>query len=216
MKKIIIYGNGKHAEQIAFLISYYKLGKVASFTIENKFINNKSLMNLPIIPFENLKVVFHPQEYDIFIAVGAQKMNQIREEIYYKCKDQGYSLTNILCPGNNDLVSSTPMGDNVFIAGSTFSSFIKIGNNVSFQGVCLGHHTEIQDHVLGAACTIGASCVIENNVLIGVGAIIAPGVKVGAYSLINPGCVIPKDVEPYSVFTNKSTQKRTIHSLRVK
>ena len=216
MKKIIIYGNGKHAEQIAFLISYYRLGKVVSFTVEHKFITNKNLMNIPVIPFENLEDSFPPQGYDMFVAIGAQKMNQLREEIYYKCKAKGYSMTNLLCPGNNDLVASTPMGDNVFIDGSSFSSFIKLGNNVSFQGVNLGHHTEIHNHVLGAACIIGASCIIENNVLIGVGAIIAPGVKVGAYSFVSPGCIITKDVEPYSVYTNKSTQKRTIHSLRIK
>ena len=41
--------------------------------------------------------------------------------------------------------------------------------------------------------------VIENNVYIGSGAIILPGVRIGHHSIVGAGSVVTKDIPPYSV-----------------
>jgi len=55
-----------------------------------------------------------------------------------------------------------------------------------------GHPTTLED-------VPSAPIVIEDDVWIGFGAIVLKGVKIGRGSVIGAGCVITKDVEPYSV-----------------
>lgn len=45
-----------------------------------------------------------------------------------------------------------------------------------------------------------ADVVIENNVWIGAGAIITPGVHIGHHSMIAAGAVVTEDIPPYSLF----------------
>ncbi|MEA1976235.1 MAG: gamma carbonic anhydrase family protein [Bacillota bacterium] len=83
-------------------------------------------------------------------------------------------------------------------------NLIEIGKNTNIQDSCVLHSDHDIKTIIGSNVTIGHgaivhSCTIDDNVLIGMGAIILPNVKInknviiGAGSLIPPGKEIPSN-----------------------
>jgi carbonic anhydrase/acetyltransferase-like protein (isoleucine patch superfamily) len=81
---------------------------------------------------------------------------------------------------------------------------IKIGARTNIQDGAIIHGDPGQPTILEADVTVGHRAVIhsayiETGCLIGIGAIVLDGVRVGKGSIIGAGCVVTKDVLPYSL-----------------
>lgn len=106
------------------------------------------------------------------------------------------------------------IGDNVFIpSGATFLSSnakIKIGNNVMFGPnvmIATGNHRfdvlgEFMFNVKEKRKQDDEDVVIENDVWIGMNAIILKGVHIGEGCVIGAGTIISKSIPPFSIVTN--------------
>jgi len=103
-------------------------------------------------------------------------------------------------------------------------ALIKIGDNTRIHGSCVHAHKKI---TIGENCLIAANCqimdgnahdlsfpdvsnrintrseskevIIEDNVWLGTGVIVLPGVKIGAGSVISANSVVHKDIPPMVV-----------------
>ena len=78
-------------------------------------------------------------------------------------------------------------------------------------------HTDIGIPLnIGSGVTIGHkaichSCIIEDNVIIGMGSIILNGAKINSLSIVGAGSIVTKSIEPYSISAGnpaKLIQKR--------
>lgn len=81
---------------------------------------------------------------------------------------------------------------------------IEIGERTNIQDGAIIHGDLGQPTILAADVTVGHRAVIhsayiETGCLIGIGAIVLDGVRVGTGSIIGAGCVVTKDVPPYSL-----------------
>jgi len=81
---------------------------------------------------------------------------------------------------------------------------IEIGTCTNIQDGAIIHGNPGQPTILGRYVTVGHRAVIhaadiETGCLIGIGAIVLDGVRVGSGSIIGAGCVVTKDVPPYSL-----------------
>lgn len=83
---------------------------------------------------------------------------------------------------------------------------ISIGSYTNIQDGCLIHcsggvPTEIGDYVTVGHGAVLHSCTIFNNCLIGMGAIVMDGAKIGEYSIIGAGAIVTpgKEIPPGSV-----------------
>jgi carbonic anhydrase/acetyltransferase-like protein (isoleucine patch superfamily) len=81
---------------------------------------------------------------------------------------------------------------------------IEIGNCTNIQDGAIIHGDPGQPTILESYVTVGHRAVIhsahiETGCLIGIGAIVLDGVRVGKGSIIGAGCVVTKDVPPYSL-----------------
>ena len=102
-------------------------------------------------------------------------------------------------PSNVYIGSNCGINHGVFILGHTR---ITIGNNVIMSagvmlidaGLCT---LNLADN--GSPKHIGEPIVIEDNVWIGAGAIILPGVTVGKGSVVGAGSVVTRNVPPFTV-----------------
>jgi carbonic anhydrase/acetyltransferase-like protein (isoleucine patch superfamily) len=216
-KSIVIYGTGGQAKEIFYLFDLYELGKIAAFTVEKDFFTITELSGLPVVPFEDVSSLYPPDKHNIFIAVGPQYVNRVRERIYLEAKSKGYSFVNNINQEDNTLYPNIVFGDNVFVLGSEISPYVEIGNNVSMMAAKIGHHTRIGNNALLSCCTVGGNVIIEENAVISLGSVIAPKVRIGAHSVVGMGCVINHNVEPRSVYSSHSSVvKRNINSLRLK
>lgn len=99
---------------------------------------------------------------------------------------------------NLKIGSNCQINENVFIQGARIGSYVMIAPNVSV--LTKGHEFEdVNIPMVQQGDTKESIPIIEDDVWIGRGAIIMPGVILGKGSIIGAGAVVTKDVEPYSI-----------------
>jgi carbonic anhydrase/acetyltransferase-like protein (isoleucine patch superfamily) len=127
--------------------------------------------------------------------------------------------SNCFFADNSVVVGEVTMGDNctiwfnAVVRGDVHS--ITIGNNTNIQDGAIVHctyqkaKTVIGNNVSIAHNAIVHGCTIEDNVLIGMGAIVMDDAVIGSHSVIAAGAVVlPKTVvEPGSIYAGMPAKK---------
>jgi len=91
------------------------------------------------------------------------------------------------------------INENVFIQGASIGDYVMIAADVKI--INLKHHFSSKDiPMIKQGRDKHVNPVIEDDVWIGRGAIILPGVKISKGCIIGAGAVVTKDTEEYSVY----------------
>ncbi len=119
-----------------------------------------------IFPFKNLKPKIHPTA---FIAPGAHVVGDVR------------------------LGKNTSVWFTAVLRGDMGA--IRVGDGTNIQDGCVLHGDRGIASILGKGVIMGHqatahACVVEDHVLIGIGARILTGARVGAFSLIGAGALV--------------------------
>lgn len=215
MDKVIIYGNGA-AAQVAHTYLVHDLSRnVAAFTVPERYVQSETLLDLPVVDLEKLVDLFPPSDYRMFIAIGPHRCNEVREKAYFDVKSRGYELINVICSGAS-IMPNLECGDNVLIdQSSVIQPFVTLGCNVNIIHSVIAHHTCVGSHVQIVSATLGGRVYIEDNVFIGMNAVIREDVKIGKGSIIGAGAIIMSDVAEYSVYTAPPPRKRKVDARRI-
>ena len=126
---------------------------------------------------------------------------------------------NCFIAPNATIVGDVVMGNdcsvwfNAVVRGDVNS--IRIGNKVNIQdGACIHCTYEKTKTVLGNNVSIGHNalvhgCIVEDNVLIGMGAIVMDGATIGSNSIIAAGAVVLENtiVPPGSIYAGVPAKK---------
>jgi len=194
MRKLIIYGAGLIAELADFYFTTDTNYEVVAFTNAAVFIAQDEFRHKPLVAFEQLENLYSPAEYDIFIAVGYNKTNQIRQARYQEAKQKGYACATYISPRAS--YYGTPVGDNCFILeDNTIQPFVTIGNNVTlWSGNHIGHHSRIRDHCfISSHVVVSGNCDIGENCFIGVNSTLRDNIKLERFVVIGSGAIVMKD-----------------------
>ena len=214
--KVVIYGIGKLAEYMSYIISQDSVHKVSAFCIEAdlKIENVQNLGGLPIVDFENLEQNFPPDEYQLCIAIGN---NWVRERIFKISKRKSYSFISYLS-SKATLWENLKSGENVFIGeGSIVQPFVSIGDNTIVLGAKIGHHSIIGNNVLLSGCYLAGNVKIEDNSFLGLNSTVKQNIIISRNNIIGMGSNITKNTNDGEVYSNeKTTRKRIISSERFK
>jgi sugar O-acyltransferase (sialic acid O-acetyltransferase NeuD family) len=194
MRKLIIYGTGLIAEVADFYFNTDTDYEVAAFTNAAEFITQDDFRGKPLVAFEQLEKIYPPADYDIFIALGYNKTNQIRQARYYEAKHKGYRCATYI--SSRASYYDTPLGDNCFILeDNTIQPFVTIGNNVTlWSGNHIGHHSTIRDHCfISSHVVVSGNCDIGENCFIGVNSTLRDNIKLERFVVIGSGAIVMKD-----------------------
>lgn len=184
-KNLVIYGAGGHGmvlEDIALLSSFEEV----------QFIDDKSndISPISIETFQN----------PVVIGIGD---NNTRKNISEKHKHLKY--INLIHPSSIVSKSAIILEGSVIMALSHVGVAAKIGKHVIVNSCAsIDHHCIINDFVhIAPNATLCGSVTVEEGVLIGAGAIVLPGLKIGAWSKIAAGAVVINDIPPGQTYIGK-------------
>jgi len=200
--KLIIIGNGETGEIAYEYFTQDTNFEVVAFSAEKKYMKNKTLFGLPVVPLEELEKTFNPDDYWVFVAVSFTGLNRVRAQLLEMARLKGYRPTSYISPkafiGKDVLI-----GENCFIFENvTIQRAAKICDNVTiWTGSSVAHRT-----VIGANCFIASQvaisgfCCIGENCFLGVNSCIIDNVKIAKDAVIGAGAVVIADTEPRKIY----------------
>jgi sugar O-acyltransferase (sialic acid O-acetyltransferase NeuD family) len=210
IKKLIIFGDGKFSEFIAYSFQQETNFIISAFCLEKEFISsNRNIeFNVPMVSFENVSENYPPEEYYFFITVGN---DSIRERIFKSAKHKGYKLPNFISPNSIIPKNLKLEGENIFIGeGSALQPYVKIKSNTILLSAKVGHHSKINENCLLSVCLIGAEVEIGRNTFIGLNATVRSKVFIADKNIIGMGCNITKDTKPREIYSTSPAKRRNL------
>jgi len=209
MKQVIIFGTGGLGQLARVYLTKDSPYEVTAFTVHEKYLTEKWILGLEVIPFEKIEITHPPENYAMFVAIGYMKANKLRAEIYKSCKNKKYEMISYVSSKSVHW-GELDIGENCFILeNAIINPFVKIGNNVVITpGVIVSHHCKVGNHCfLGPYAVINGSTSIGDYSLIGSNATITDGINVGSGCIIAAGSIINKDTEPNSVYFSEPAKR---------
>lgn len=196
-RKLIIIGAGEFAGIAYEYFAEDSEYDVVAFCVEDKYFNDNSFYDLPIVKFSELKPKYSPNEYDVFVAVTYVKLNRERTRLYNECKKLGYKCATYVS-SHAFVWKNVKIGENSFIfEDNTIQYFVEIGNNtILWSGNHIGHRSIIGDNCwLTSHCVISGFCKIGDGSFIGVNATLGDNVTLGEDTVFGAGALTVKSLE---------------------
>ena len=83
MKQLVIFGTGGQARCAGVGLIKDSPYEVVAFTAHEAYLGDDKgkLLGLDVVPFERIEELYPPERFAMFIAIGYEGVNRIREEI---------------------------------------------------------------------------------------------------------------------------------------
>lgn len=215
-EKLVIIGEGEFA-RIAY--EYFTIDSaydVVAFSAEQKFIKERELYGLPVVPFETIESTYSPKEYKVFTAITYTQLNRVRSRLYNAAKSKGYSFANYVS-SKAFVAPSAEIGENTFIfENNVIQSFSHVGNNVIlWSGNHIGHSSRINDNCyLSSHVVVAGYCEIEKNCFLGINSTIADNIQIAPDCFIGAGAVVLRGTEAGRIYQGNPAQAAKVSSYR--
>lgn len=200
MNKVIIFGEGNIQEVMLFYLKNDSPFEVVAFTANKSYISSDSYLGYPIVPFEDIEVLYPPKDFLMFIPIGYTKINKTREVKYKEAKKKGYRFITYI--SSRSCYYGTPVGENsIILENSVIQPFTCIGNNtILWTGSLVAHHSVIGDHCFIAShAVISGSVRIDDNCFLGANSTLRDNILIGKACVIGAGADVLKDLQDYQV-----------------
>jgi sugar O-acyltransferase (sialic acid O-acetyltransferase NeuD family) len=214
MEKVVLFGAGAVARDAYLHLTGDSLYEVVAFTIDQSYLKEDTLFELPIVPFDEVPSIYPPDEYRMLVAVGYERVNRFRAEKYSEAQAKGYHLINCISsravtwPGL-DIGENCLVGPNSIIHPSA-----KIGNNVYIgAGSLVPHDTIIGDHCfLAGNVAISGYVTVEPYCFLGPNSTIRNHITIARACVIGAGALILEDTQEREVYLGTSAERLPISS----
>lgn len=211
-KPLIIFGNGKIAEAVAFYFQRDSDYTIHAYVVDDAYAKNEFFLNKPVVKMSNIQEKLNPEKHTVFIAVGYQGMNSLRADKYRFFKNLGYSFANYKSP---HVYGDYTTGENTIVMdGAIIQPYASFGNNVFvWGGAMVGHHATINDDCwLTGGCLIGGSVNLGRGSFAGMGAIVGQEVKTGIECMLGAGTLTIRSIGDKAVVVAQQTDLHRLNS----
>lgn len=209
MSKIVVFGTGRGAGVATRYFRDDSPHEVVAYTVDDAYADRKEFLGRPVIPFSRIEKEIPPQESQMFVLLGFQRMNALRAEKFAEAKRKGYSLASYIS-SRIEGWEKPNFGENCFILeGNIFNYDVAVGNNVvMWSGNHVGDLSVIGDHVfISSQVVLSGEVAVGANSFLGVNATISNYVRIGAGCYIGANTLIVQDTPPGSVYVTKGTPR---------
>lgn len=201
-KKVVLYGNGQMATFAHAVLTHDSPYEVVAFTVDDSLIKDKTILGLPVVPFESVEDSYPPDDFAAHIAVGFYRVNGVRAEKYYQAKEKGYELVTYVSSRAlkwPDLI----IGDNCWILEHTIlHPFVTIGNDVYLGSAChIGHNSTIGEHTFMAGLAgLAGGVEVGTHCFFGIHSTVRNGLKIADRCVIGAGATVLRSTKPSGVY----------------
>ena len=214
MKVLIIFGNSKIADVVYYYASNDCKYNVVAFTVDKEFIFEDTFHGLPVIPFDEVEKKYIPGNFYMFVAIGYQDLNRLRESKYKEAKAKGYEIISIISP-EAKIPKNVKTGKNCFIMPpAIIHPNVEIGNNVFvWNGAMIGHHSSIGDNCWLTSCAnISGVVKAGKNCFFAVNSTVSHGINIGDDCFIGANALVTKNLGNKKVVIAESSKEFRLDS----
>jgi len=200
-RKLILIGDGNFAEVAYEYFTYDSEYEVVAFAVEQEFIKQESLFDLPVIAYETMEQHYAPADHTFYAALVYTHLNRLRTRLYQGAKAKGYQPASYISE-RAFIWRNVEIGEHAFIfEDNVIQPFVKIGDNVVlWSGNHIGHHTTIKDHnFISSHVVISGSVEIGESCFFGVNSTLGNNLTIGQDCLFAAGAMVTKDVPEDSI-----------------
>lgn len=208
MKPVVIFGTGEFAECVHFYLKHDSQYEIAAFTVDKVGMESNAFLGLPVISFDEVQVVFPPDKFDMFIAVGYQNLSSIRTKKFYEAKEKGYKLISYIS-SKSSIWEDLKIGENCLIVeNNIIQPFVTIEDNVViWAGNLIAHGVHISKNCFITSCSvIAGKAKIGKNCFIGVHSTIREYVTVADNCTIGANSFISKNTQENEIYISEPTK----------
>lgn len=208
-RPVIIFGNFASASLARFLLDNDSPYQVAGFTVDREYCKSTQHEGLPLVPFDSLEHHFSPNDFQLLIPMGYQKINHVRRDRYENAKLRGYSFVSYVS-SRASIWPGLEIGENTLIyEHAIIQPFATIGNNsIIRSGAHISHHCAVGDHVFVAAeVAMGGKVLVGDQAFLGVGSVIVDSIEIASRSFIGAGAVVTRPTEELGVYVGNPARK---------
>ncbi|SHN64799.1 acetyltransferase [Desulfovibrio litoralis] len=209
MKKVILAGNAVTAEIIYDYLANDSRYHVVALTVDDEYIETATLKQVSSIGLSKIVQEYSPNEYTVIMAMGYDNINRVRESMFTRLKELGYSIETYIHP-DAKVYTHFPIGEGTLIfPGAVVEPFCHVGDNcMIWCNTTVAHHSRIDKNCwLAAGTVISGKVHLMQNSFLGVNSTIVNNITVGAYNLIGGSAFISKNTKPNTVHLARSAEQ---------
>ncbi len=216
--ELIIVGTGETARLAYNYFMQTNKYSVVAFAVSQEYLKSDSFLGLPVCPLENINNLFPPSTFVVFVAVGSNRLNQDRMNLFCDLKSKGYSFASYVSPDVSFLSDDVKIGENCFILeGNVLQSGVTIGDNVTlWSGNHVGHCSMISDHCfISSHCVISGFVKIGSRSFLGVNSTIEDNASIGVDNFIGASVLIRGKTPDNSVYQTPLIEPSKVSAKRL-
>lgn len=205
--KLIIYGNGQMARMF---LHFARLEfNVMAFAVDQQVITESIIEGLPVVPFEEIELLYPPGEHLIITAVGYAEMNQLRARKYAEGRAKGYEFANYIHPSVVRHSALSIGENNVILDHVAIHPYTKLGNsNFICSNASIGHGCTIGDNCwINSGVAIGGETQLGDNCFLGINATIGDNILIDRQSYVGANTLVTRSTAPEDVLISASGER---------
>lgn len=214
MKPVVLFGTGKIAEVLLYFFRNHSDRTVVACTADRQYLPGEEWCGLPCVAFEDIEQRYPPNEYDMFVALGYQDLNQLRASKVAEARAKGYALISYIHP-ESGIPLDCVYGENCFVMNNVMiHPCVTLGDNVFvWSGSMIGHHSKIGSNCwLTSSTNISGVVTVGENCFFAVNSTVGHGVRIGKDCFIGANALITKCTEDSQVFMAESSKPFRLNS----
>lgn len=207
MKPIVIFGTGTMGKLAWRCFETSAPRSVAAFCVDDEYYTEEKFCNLPVVCASHLERLWPQGSCHIFVALGYQKLNQIRKQVFEYYTARGYEYVSCISP-NAIIANDQQIGKNCFIMeGAILQPFSVLGDNcICWSGSVVAHESRLESHCfLAAHSVVGGMATIGEATFLGMNSTVRNAVHVGRNCLVGAGSLVMRDLHDDSLVVTKAT-----------
>jgi sugar O-acyltransferase (sialic acid O-acetyltransferase NeuD family) len=208
-RPIVIFGTTTIASLVHHFFVHDAGRPVVGFTLDRTFIKDATFEGRPVVPFDELREHYSPQDHDLFVAVGYSRINGLRRERFEAGTQMGYQIASHVARGARTW-SGLQVGPGCLVyEGAILQAHTTIEHGVVVRaGANIGHHGSLGSHsFIASSAVTGGNVRIGSQVFVGLGATIRDNVTIADRCMIGAGAVVLRDTEPDGVYVGSPARR---------